>query len=69
VPDYIIPVPEKGTYRIILSTDEERFGGYERNELHTDHKSYSRKDDDGVVRHYIKIYNVCRTATVYRKVK
>ena len=69
VPDYIIPVPEAGKYRIILSTDEERFGGYERNELTGEYFSFNRKDDDGVERPYMKIYNVCRTATIYKKVE
>jgi 1,4-alpha-glucan branching enzyme len=69
VPDYIIPVPESGVYGILLSTDEERFGGFERNELGGEYHSFSRKDDDGVARHYIKIYNVARTATIYRKLR
>ena len=69
VPNYIIPVPEAGKYRIILSTDEERFGGFERNELGGEFFSFSRKDADGVVRHYMEIYNVARTATVYKKVE
>jgi 1,4-alpha-glucan branching enzyme len=69
VPNYIIPVPEPGKYRIILSTDEERFGGFERNELGGEFFSFSRKDADGVVRHYMEIYNVARTATVYKKVE
>jgi 1,4-alpha-glucan branching enzyme len=69
VPDYIIPVPEAGVYTILLSTDEERFGGFERNELGGEFHSFSRKDDDGVVRHYMKVYNVARTATIFRKVR
>ena len=69
VPDYIIPVPEAGKYRIVLSTDENRFGGYERNELMGEYFSFTRKDDDGVERPYMKIYNVCRTATIYKRVE
>ena len=69
VPDYMIPVPEPGSYRILLSSDEERFGGFERNELNGEFLSFSRKDDDGVVRHFIRIYNVARTATIYKLVK
>lgn len=69
VPDYMIPVPEAGVYGILLSTDEERFGGFERNELEGEYHSFSRKEDDGVVHHYIRIYNVARTATIYRKLR
>ncbi len=69
VPDYIIPVPESGVYGIMLSTDEERFGGFERNELDGEFHTFSRKDDDGVVRHYMKIYSVARTATIFKKIR
>lgn len=69
IPDYIIPVPEAGVYRAVLSTDEERFGGQGRDDLATEHFSFARKDGDGVVRNYMKIYTVCRTATVFIKVK
>ncbi|MBQ3070508.1 MAG: alpha amylase C-terminal domain-containing protein [Tidjanibacter sp.] len=69
VPNYVIPVPEAGKYKIILSTDEERFGGYERNELTGEYFSFNRKDDDGEVRPYLRIYNVCRTATIYKRVE
>ncbi|MDY3979485.1 MAG: alpha amylase C-terminal domain-containing protein [Tidjanibacter sp.] len=67
VPDYIVPVPEAGSYRIVLSTDEERFGGQGRDDLGTEHFSYSRRNDDGSVGNYMKIYTVCRTATAYRR--
>lgn len=69
ISDYVIPVPEVGKYRIILSTDEERFGGQGRYDETIEHFSYAEKDDDGQQRNYIKIYSVCRTATVFKRVK
>ena len=49
-----------------LSTDEERFGGFEREKVGTEHFSFTETDADGTVRHYIRIYNTSRTATVFR---
>ena len=37
--DYRIGVPVSGTYRIVLDTDERRFGGYEQIDHHTDYIS------------------------------
>lgn len=68
VPDYVIPVPGPGHYRIILSTDDERFGGQGRNDMSVAHFSFPSKKRDGATFHCIKIYNVCRTATVYKRI-
>ena len=62
-PDYAIEVPEPGKYRLVLSTDEERFGGQGRENAATEHFTYTA---DG--RHYMQIYNICRTASVFMKV-
>ncbi|MDR0510359.1 MAG: alpha amylase C-terminal domain-containing protein [Rikenellaceae bacterium] len=62
IPDYVIPVGEPGAYRIALDTDACIFGGQQRNDPKLEHLSYT----DGE-RHFIKIYNVCRTAVVFRK--
>ncbi|MDR1670897.1 MAG: alpha amylase C-terminal domain-containing protein [Alistipes sp.] len=62
-PDYTIEVPEPGTYRLALSTDAEEFGGQGRHDPATEHFSFTVGD-----RHYISIYNVCRTAAVFQKV-
>ena len=67
IPDYEIPVGRPGRYRIILSTDETRFGGFGREEMHTPHFSFPRVDGDGQTRHYMKIYNTSRTARVFKR--
>lgn len=67
IPDYIIHTGKAGTYRMILSTDEERFGGQGREDSTVEHFTYARKDDDGQTRNYMKIYTVSRTATVYKR--
>jgi 1,4-alpha-glucan branching enzyme len=63
LPDYAIEVPEPGKYRLALSTDEKRFGGQGRENPATEHFTYTV---DG--RHYMQIYNICRTAAVFAKV-
>lgn len=69
IPDYSVPVPEPGRYRIVLSTDDDAFGGQGRNDMSVAHFSFAAKDGEGNIRHYIKVYNICRTATVYKKLK
>ncbi len=60
IPDYVVQTPGVGTYVPILSTDERRFGGQGRHDMHGRHFT----DPEG----RMKIYNVCRTAAVFRKV-
>ena len=67
LPDYVIPVPSPGTYKIVLDTDAERFGGQGREDETMRHFTYPVVCEDGVTRHYMKIYNICRTAVVYKK--
>ncbi len=69
IADYIVPVPEAGRYRIILSTDDLRYGGQGRNDRSVAHFSFPVTDDEGVTRHYIKVYNICRTAVVYKIIR
>ncbi len=69
IPDYILPVPAAGRYQLILSTDEVRFGGQGRDDEDTVHFSFPIKCEDGEIRNYIKVYTVCRTATVYKLIK
>ncbi|MDL2320717.1 alpha amylase C-terminal domain-containing protein, partial [Alistipes sp. OttesenSCG-928-B03] len=63
IPDYTIRVPAPGTYRVILSTDDPRFGGQSRHDPAARH--FTTPDGDN---HAAKIYNVCRTAMVLKKV-
>ncbi len=67
--DYEVPVREPGRYRIILSTDEPRFGGFGREDLKSNHFSRPEQQADGSVRHTISIYNTSRTARVFRRYK
>lgn len=66
IPDYIAEVPWPGKYTVILSSDEKKFGGLERNEAGVEHFSFSTKDADGNSHHFIKVYNTSRTAVVLK---
>ena len=59
---YRIPVPEKGVYRVILSTDDFSFGGQGR----VYHQDYTAQEDENGA--FIQIYLPARTATVLKKV-
>ena len=65
MPDYPIEVPAPGKYRLLLSTDEERFGGQQRESLETEHFSYPSSDGK---RHFMQIYNICRVASIFIKI-
>jgi 1,4-alpha-glucan branching enzyme len=69
IPDYELPVHEAGKYEVVLSTDEERFGGLGRQELGEEHFSFNVEGEDGTLYPRIKIYNTPRTAIVLRKAK
>lgn len=61
IPDYKINVKNTGDYEIVFSTDESRFGGYDnidRNVVFPSEQSESQV--------FMRIYNVSRTATVYK---
>ncbi|MGN0033753.1 MAG: alpha amylase C-terminal domain-containing protein [Candidatus Limimorpha sp.] len=60
IPDYRISVKKTGDYRIVFSTDEKRFGGFDNVDANTVFPS--EKVDDKVS---MLIYNVARTAVVY----
>lgn len=57
VPDYAFGVPEKSTYRLVLSTDAAEFGGHDR----VDHEVTYPVDKAGQLR----VYTPARTATVF----
>ncbi len=67
IPDYVIPVPAPGKYKVILSTDDVKFGGLDRIDESQYYFSYPVKGTDGVTRHYMKIYNINRAALVFKK--
>ena len=49
----------------VLSTDERRFGGQERQAMDAEHFSFNVAGDDGTLYPRIRIYNTSRTATVF----
>ncbi len=61
IPDYVIPVRQTGDYRIILTSDEPAFGGF--NNIDTSVRFPSEQHGDSIT---MKIYNVSRVATVYQ---
>ena len=61
LPGYIINVKQTGDYEIIFSTDEKCFGGFEN--IDENAVFPSEKNGDSIS---MKIYNVARTAVVYR---
>ena len=63
IPDYVIPVKQTGDYRIILTTDDKAFGGF--NNIDTSVKFPSEQHGDSIT---MKVYNVSRVATVYQRV-
>jgi len=66
VADYDIPMPESGIYRIIMDTDEERFGGHAR----LDHQvTYPTRLDEESGRNLLRIYNPNRTAIVLKAIR
>lgn len=67
IPDYRIPVPSAGRYAIVLDSDSKRFGGAARVDDSVISFSYNKQCEDGIERHYINIYNVSRTALVFKK--
>ena len=71
IPDYELPAPSPGKWRVVLSSDATRFGGQGRVTDGTQSGEYfteERTDGDGVTRHYMRIYNVSRTALVFERV-
>ncbi len=65
IPDYVIPVPAPGKYKVVMTTDSERFGGAGREDELMEHFSYPVRMADGTFAHFMKIYNICRAATIY----
>jgi 1,4-alpha-glucan branching enzyme len=62
IPDYRFPVPKPGEYKLILNSDDRRFGGHGRidDSLQYRTRSEGRK-------HFLSIYNTNRTALVFKR--
>jgi len=63
--DYRIGVPEPGQYKILLNSDEERFGGHAR--VSAESRYFSSPEPWCGRDQYIQIYIPCRTALVLVK--
>ena len=61
---YLMPVPTKGKYRVVLSTDEGRFGGWDR--VSTDYRYEAAEQADSTYR--VQIYLPARTGLCMRKI-
>lgn len=61
--DYKFFVPEAGTYRILLNSDDALFGGHERIDNTIDYQTIK---EDGVNK--LRIYNTNRTALILKKI-
>jgi 1,4-alpha-glucan branching enzyme len=57
----LVPVPHPGEYTVALSTDDEKYGGWNQ----IAHIAYPTKTLDG--KHYVELYLPCRTALVLRR--
>ena len=60
---YIVPVKQPGKYRVVLSTDDERFGGFGRINKEVEYLSHTYKK-----RHYISVYNTNRSANIFERI-
>ena len=65
-PDYRVEVPWAGKYTVELSTDESRFGGFDRQTKGQEHFTETIVDEWDNAHHFIKIYNTARTAMVLK---
>ena len=64
IADYKFYIPEPGVYKIILNSDDEKYGGFGR--LDNDQEFFAMPEAD----HYVlSIYNVNRTVLVLKKVR
>lgn len=70
IPHYEVPTLKAGKWRVILSSDEKRFGGQGRVGAGADsceYFTYARTDEDGLTRNYMRIYNINRSALVFER--
>ncbi len=57
----LVPVHQPGEYTVVLSTDDEKYGGWDRIE----HMAYPTKMFDG--KHYVELYLPARTGVVLKE--
>ena len=61
VENLLVPVHQPGEYTVVLSTDDEKYGGWDR----IDHITYPTKMFDG--RHFVELYLPARCAVVLKE--
>ena len=66
IPGYEFAVPEPGNYKIILSTDNVKFGGHGRID---EDMLYTTRFDEASSTNRLSIYSTNRTAIVFKKAK
>lgn len=64
IPDYELRTHTAGKYKMILSSEEKRFGGAERIDPEIEYFTFPRGDES-----FMRIYNVNRAAHVFKKVR
>ena len=62
--DYFVPVASEGTYEVVLSSDDKKFGGFDR--VDTAYRYTAKPTADGRIG--FNCYLPSRTATVFKKV-
>ncbi len=62
-PSYRVPVPQSGTYKIILNTDQAKYGGHQRIDTETQHSSEVSFDQQA-----LHLYIPCRTSMILEKI-
>jgi len=63
IPDYRMPSLGKGEYKVLMSTDEERFGGHNRVDMHVTHHTINEDGQDKLM-----VYLPNRMAMVMQKI-
>jgi 1,4-alpha-glucan branching enzyme len=63
IPDYRFWVPQAGSYRLVLNSDDAKYGGHGRIDPKV---TYTTSKEDG--QHFLRVYNTNRTALVLQRV-
>lgn len=64
--DYRVGIQEAGEYKIVLSSDEKRFGGWDRVDLNT--RSFTTAMEWNGRKNWMQVYTPSRTALILAKV-
>ena len=68
IPNYELPVGEPGKYVSILTTEEARFGGLQRQNVGEEFFTFNFECEDGSVQPRLQIYNTSRSAIVLKRI-